>query len=196
MNENDLVGYEVREKFKKYMRRHHVRGHKQKKILNWLRNFFTTYGSNKTFNLHVIMNECNLKMSNKEDYDITINILMRLRKQFRDCIELFFAPNGQYDSLKRQGLDDEIIFSKIILTAMSYDVYPIWSNRDNNREYELFTIVSFIALSKKRLHSAISEIENKGNSLNTIINKLPEAMEAYGEPIAISGVKKLIALKR
>jgi len=117
----------------------------------------------------------------QSDYGTAHAFMMKMRKDFADVMIVFFGDQ-EYDDAKAAGLSDEQMFRKLIEAALSYDVYPVYSDPNDEYRYKLFDMTSFVELMGLRARAIVKEVERKGEMLELAFSKIPELQGLYARP--------------
>ena len=117
----------------------------------------------------------------QSDYGTAHAFMMKMRKDFAGVMLYFFA-SPDYDDAKEKGLTDEQMFQRLVEAALSFDVYPVYSDLNDEYRYKLFDMPSFVELIGVRARSIVKEVERKGEMLELAFSKIPELRGLYARP--------------
>lgn len=128
-----------------------------------------------------MMRDCGTDILFQSDYSTAHTFMMKMRKDFADVMISFFSDK-EYDEAKAAGLSDAEMFRKLVEAALSYDVYPVYSDPNDEHRYKLFDMVSFVELMGLRARAIVKEVERKGEQLELAFSKIPELRGLYARP--------------
>jgi hypothetical protein len=128
-----------------------------------------------------MMNDCGTDFRLQADYATAHAFMMKMRKDFADVMIVFFADK-EYDDAKAAGLSDEQMFRKLVEAALSFNVYPVYSDPNDLYRYKLFAMASFVELIGLRARAIVKEVERKGEMLELAFSKIPELRGLYARP--------------
>ena len=172
---------------------HAVRGPAQIKYKKWIAKLYKKHGPGTPFTLEDMMSGCDTDMNDRRVYARAHAFLIHMRKEFLDVMENFFVPGGAYERHKASGKSDSDIFAELVNAAVSHEVYPVWSDFEDEFQYKLFALGSFAFLITRRARAITSEIKEKAHTVGIMSDKLPKFAENYHPP-SLSGTGKLLQL--
>lgn len=155
----------------------------QAKLRAWVRELYKTKGPGTPFTLREMMEACGLDCERRRDHGRAHDFLIQSRKEFTDVMEMVFAPGGDFEKCKQQGLTDQQIFHNLVDTAISYQVYPVWADPYDEHKYKLFDMASYVDLMNRRAASIVKEMETKSHGLQLVGKHLPELLGMYVRPV-------------
>jgi len=144
----------------------------QTKLHKWVAGLYRVQGPGTPFDLKVMMEECGLEYVNKNDYSRVMTFLAAMRNAFMDIMDIFFESQ-EFEKYKASNMDTEEIFAKLVDSAVSWGVYPVW-NDPYDHQYKLFSCWDFITLMKRGARRAVSELNSKAQIVGGLTSALPE----------------------
>ncbi len=154
----------------------------ERKITLWLHRFYRnpdgTPNLGATFELKDLAHECDLiytgtNLAGHEReflHSIVRPYIQRMREAMETFVEWFWS-NPQYDQYVHDGLSDEQILSKIVEVMASYDVYPVWCDREGDKRWRLMDLDAYARLREIRASAIISEVGEKSTKMALMMHR-------------------------
>jgi len=108
------------------------------------------------------------------NYHNVQNFFIQQRKKMNTMVE-DFLKTGDYEKAIKQGFSEDDIFRQFVDTMLSYEVVPLYSDRDDKYRYKLLDLPSWHEMIKDRIRRIGKEFENKIDSIRTSMKMLPES---------------------
>lgn len=143
----------------------------QKKLHKWISDLYRAKGPGTPFEVKQMIADCGLDYNSRRDYGETMGFLMMMRGAFGEVLEIFFGSQ-QFKNLKAKGATDEQIFQALVNSAVSWGIYPVWSD-PNDRHYKLFECWDFIKMMKRRAQCSVNELNTKARIVGRTVEALP-----------------------
>ncbi len=169
------------ERWRSLLRRHAIRGYYPRNFSNWIRQLYRTQGHGAPFHVENLMVDCRLDPENRRDYARAQRFLQKNRRDFTIAMRLFF-DSPEFARYYNDGLSQEELFSKLVETAVSWSVFPIWSDKDDDRNYKLWDMASYVYVFERRAKAAVKEIHRKSEALSFAFQKFPSLPVTYNRP--------------
>jgi len=150
---------------------------------NWIRERYNQQGILMSFTLKEIMEAHEMNYEGWRDYHKAISYFMKQRKAIETAMVIFWKSEG-YKMCQELNMSEDAIFLKLIETAVSWQVYPMWSDpEDEEHKYKLFDLDSYLFLKKQRAKAIVTEIKRKSEGLLKAGRLFPKAIgERYEKP--------------
>ena len=169
----------------------------ERKITLWLHKLFRnpdgTPNLGATFDLKDLAHDCdviyfarNLGGDGREYlHPIVRPYLQRMREAMETFVEWFWS-NPQYDQYVNDGLSDEQILWKIVEVMASYDVYPVWCDREGDERWKLMDLDAYARLREMRAFAIVREVGEKSGKMALMMRRfnyaLPGKYHRYALP--------------
>ena len=162
-------------------KKHALRGATTKKCRVWIRHLYRTKKPGTPFTLREMMEGVGLDPDNVRDYSKASNFLMKEREIFKEVVELVLGGSS-YAKYRTEGLDDYALYRRVVDNAIENNIYPVWSDPNDDHKYKLFDLPSFCTLTDRRMRALAKEVENKAPTMTLLRHKLPSVKSAYDAP--------------
>ncbi len=168
-------------KWRSLIRRRPLRSQRTRNFANWIRRLYRTEGFGAPFHVEDMMKECAQDSENRRDYAAAQQFLQKQRKDFAIAMLGFFS-SPEYAKYYNDGLSEEQLFGKLVEVAVSWSVFPVWSDRDDDRNYKLYDMASYVHLKERRALALRTEIHRKSAELGFAFEKFPSLPGNYSKP--------------
>ncbi len=173
------------------------RGLEERKITLWLHRFFRnpdgTPNLGATFELKDMARECDLifigtnRSGEEREYmhPVVRPYMQRMREAMEAFVEYFWI-SPLYREFVEDGLSDEQIQWKSIEVMVSYDVFPVWCDREGDERWKLMDLDAYARLRELRQLAIISEVGEKSAKMALMMRRfhreLPGKYHRYSLP--------------
>jgi hypothetical protein len=93
-----------------------------------------------------------------------------------------FWNSSEYDKCKAEGMSEDQIFEKLMSSAVTIEIYPMWSDPQDKNKYKLFDFDSYLHLKERRAKAVVREIERTADELKLAKKGLPQLEARYKRP--------------
>jgi len=115
---------------------------------------------------------------NRLDYAAAQQFLQKQRRDFTIAMHLFFIT-PEFERYYNDGLSQEELFRRLVEAAVSWSVFPVWSDKDDDRNYKLWDMASYIKIFERRGKAIAKEIHRKSVALDLAFQKFPALPGIY-----------------
>jgi len=163
------------------------RGLRQRKMKQWLREFYEEHKTNPRayFTLDEFLQACDMDRTNTNDYLCAMAFLGNQRAKTDIVVDIFFGSTD-YQKYVQRGLNDEQMFNRMMVAAVSNDIFPVRSEAalapGATEGYRLMSLDDFAAIKQRRAESIVSELREFVPTLMKLAEKFPELGVAYEAP--------------
>ena len=158
-----------------------IRGKRSRKFQIWIRRLYRTSGPGTPFNVEDMIRECGMNPNDKDDYAAAHRFLQKQFKLFYRAMRLFFG-SSEFAQYYNGGLSPEQLFAQLVGTAITWNVFPLWSDPHEDRKYKLYTTPSFIRRFEQRGKAMVTEVNFKSEVLTFAFDKFPSLPVTYARP--------------
>jgi hypothetical protein len=163
------------------------RGLEERKITLWLhrlyRNHNGTPNLGATFELKDLARECDLvyigtnRSGEEREYmhPVVRHYVQRMREAMEAFVEYFWT-SPMYREYVEDGLSDEQIQWKSIEVMVSYDVFPVWCDREGDERWKLMDLDAYARLRELRQLAIISEVGEKSGKMAIMQRRFNRAL--------------------
>lgn len=164
------------------------RGIRQQRMKAWFYRFYENNTVDTRFALEEFMDACGMDKDRTRDYLTARTCLSRYRKKFLLHVDEFFK-SAQYKKAIEDGEADHDLFMSLVNAAMSYGIYPVYSdaavNPGSTVGYRAMTIEDFVQAKKMRSRSIASEVRTTAPAFAAIAKQMPSLPGQYGQAPAL-----------
>ena len=162
-------------------------GYKEKKITRWLHKLYYNPDGpphlGTVFDLKNLACDCdlvyygrNIGGDRSESLDpIVRHYLHRMREAMEAFVEWFWT-NPEYEKWVNDGNSDEQILQQIVKVMVSYDVYPVWCDREGDERWKLMDLHAYARLREMRAFAIASEVGDKGTRMELMMKRFPREL--------------------
>ena len=168
-------------KWRSLLRRRPLKGQRTRNFSNWIRRLYRTKGFGAPFHVEDMMVACNEDPESRRDYAAAQRFLQKQRKDFAIAMLAFFN-SPEFEKYYNDGLSEEQLFRKLVETAVSWNRFPVWSDKDDDRNYHLYNMASYIHLKERRALALRTEIHRGSAELGFAFEKFPSLPGSYNKP--------------
>lgn len=168
-------------RWKGLLRRKPLRGYRNRRFANWIRDLYRRGGLGAPFKVEEMLIGCGLDPDLRQHYAAAMRFLQIQRKKFALAMLTFFVSE-EYQQYINDGLSEEELFQMLVEAAVSWNVFPVWSDKDEDRNYKLYDMASYVHLKERRAGAICSEIERTSAELDFAFKKFPSLPGRYGKP--------------
>ena len=134
-------------------------------------------------NMNEIMKLCSFDYDYKiiYTYNRISGILQKHRRYMKRALGCFTTlidvdDKVPYVKYLEEGLSEEQIFNKFIKYCVSWDVIPVYADRDEEFRYYLLTLDAYMDMINNRIAKVGQEFKNKVDSLRSLRESFPRTM--------------------
>jgi len=144
-----------------------------------------------TFNLKDFASACdliyfgrNIAGDQAESLDpIARHYIHRMRGAMETFVEWFWTT-PEYEHWVTNGHSDEEILRQIVEVMVSFDVYPVWCDREGDERWKLMDLHAYARLREIRAFAIASEVGEKGTKMELMMNRFPRELPGkYHRPV-------------
>lgn len=156
---------------------------------NWLRDFYQRNGSDQRFQIEDMLAPCKMDKERTSDYQAAAGFLGDQRKKFLTVLDAFFG-SPDYKKHLEDGMEDTEMFSELVASAVSMEIYPVISDAAKNpgskEGYRLYTLNDFKLSKERRMRSLANEVGTFVPAFQKLVSHFPELAGSY-QPPALPG---------
>jgi len=163
------------------------RGLEERKITLWLHHLYRNPDGSPnlgvTFELKDLARECDMIYSGTNEagdereymHPIVRHYVHRMREAVETFVEWFWT-SPQYQEYVTDGLSDEQILLKIVEVMASFDVFPVWCDREGDERWKLMDLHAYARLREIRQNAIISEVGEKATKMELMMRRFPREL--------------------
>ena len=137
-----------------------------------------------SFTLQTIMIDNGLDWNKRNDYAKAMRFFSEHRKLLEYAMEVFWS-SVEYAKLKGDGVCEEEIWNNLIYAATSWNVYPLWSDPNDNRKYKLLELSDYLEMLKRHVKTGKTIMKGVVKNVETALVGLPSVAENIVLPTKI-----------
>jgi len=147
----------------------------------WLRDTFDEKKKigNFDFTIREMMDDLEMDYDNHYDRGKVRNFIQSERKTFYEILSEMHS-SGSYDDYKEAGMGDKEVFDKLVYSAVSRNIFPVFAKERGSDErgyaeysYEFMKYDDFVEIIKSSIKRTFTEADNRQKLVSGVKDLLP-----------------------